>query len=133
MLKYIISSIIAFVALNAQEANIGQNTQESMQSLEDMILLPPLTLDDIEDDDTDSHHDHNHDNLTQYGFSGHIGVFNKTNLGKTKDNYNAFSASLGLTYSFFYVDSVPTETHDASVDIIITEKGEAFIGEKNRY
>jgi len=41
--------------------------------------------------------------------------------------------SLGLTYSFFYVDSVPTETHDASVDIIITEKGEAFIGEKNRY
>lgn len=101
MLKYIIPSIIAFVALNAQEANIGQNTQESIQSLEDMISLPPLTLDDIEDDDTDSHHnhDHNHDNLKQYGLSGHIGVFNKTNLGKTKDNYNAFSASLGLTYS----------------------------------
>ena len=34
--------------------------------------------------------------------------------------------SLGLAYSFFLVDELPTDEHDALVDIILTEKGEGF-------
>lgn len=95
-MKYIIFSIIASMALNAHESNIKQDVQ-GMQSLENLLLLPPLTLDNIENNDTKENE--NKDSTKQYGFAGHVGLFNKTNLGKTKDNYNAFSASLDLTYS----------------------------------
>lgn len=37
--------------------------------------------------------------------------------------------SMGLSYSNFYVDDLPTETHDATVDIIITENGGYFHNE----
>ncbi|RDU57300.1 outer membrane family protein [Helicobacter sp. MIT 99-5507] len=95
-MKYIIFSIIASMALNAHESNIKQDVQGT-QSLENLLLLPPLTLDSIENNDTKENE--NKDSTKQYGFAGHVGLFNKTNLGKTKDNYNAFSASLDLTYS----------------------------------
>ncbi len=39
--------------------------------------------------------------------------------------FNGIAA--GLTYSYFFVESVPTEEHDASLDIIITEKGVSFL------
>lgn len=38
--------------------------------------------------------------------------------------------SMGLAYSLFYVESLPTEAHDATVDIIITENGGYFPYEK---
>ena len=100
-MRYIIFSIIVFVALNANEQNTEQ-TQE-MQSLESIISLPPLILDSIEDEEKknsdENHSNHDHESKKEYDFDMHIGVFNKTNLGKTKDNYNAFSASLNLAYS----------------------------------
>lgn len=38
--------------------------------------------------------------------------------------------SMGLAYSNFYVDDLPTEAHDAAVDIMITENGGYFHNEK---
>ena len=38
--------------------------------------------------------------------------------------------SMGLAYSDFYVQDLPTEAHDATVDIIITENGGYFHNEK---
>lgn len=40
--------------------------------------------------------------------------------------------TLGLAYSSFFVDTVPSEDHDASVDIIITEKGGYFPYEERK-
>ena len=38
--------------------------------------------------------------------------------------------SIGLAYSSFFVDTIPAEPHDATVDIIITENGGYFPYEK---
>lgn len=40
--------------------------------------------------------------------------------------------TLGLAYSEFFVDTIPTEAHDAAVDIIITEKGGYFPYEERK-
>ena len=96
-MKYIILSIAAFVALNAQESNIDQ-IQEDIQSLENILSLPPLILEKIEKNNTQDNNTNNN-NSKQHGFVTHIGIFNKTNIGEKRDNYNAFNASLKLTYS----------------------------------
>ena len=41
-------------------------------------------------------------------------------------------ASLGLAYDRFFVDELPADEYDATVDIIITEKGENFFCETKK-
>lgn len=106
-MKYIILSFAALVALNAEEMIQNNEVSQPNQSQYDQTQLQPilsplrsLLADEEKDNKTESTiNNHTHYEAKQYSLSGHIGAFNKTNLGKTKDNYNAFSASIGLTYN----------------------------------
>ncbi len=111
-MKHVILSIIALVMLNANELkpndnNERQNKPQEENETELQPILSPLKLlleDDRQEEKAESNthahsHNHSHDEVKQYDFYGHIGVFNKTNLGKTRDNYNNFSASIGLGYN----------------------------------
>lgn len=63
-------------------------------------------------------------------------AFDKTGkrLGYGGGYYDRFLSefegkSIGLAYSIFYVDKLPADEYDATINLIITEKGEVFLNE----
>ena len=108
-MKHIILSFAAFAALNADDAIINHSTTQQNQSQQEEyetelkpILSPLKSLleENTQEEQVESNENNdNKDQTKQYDFSGYIGIFNKTNLGSIKDNYNNFSASIELGYN----------------------------------